>query len=238
LSVVIPDRRRATERNSSTVYVTVHTPATGNASSTWMEFAKPSPLEHESPWAADALVVLALAEAETRSSNSPSLARALLEMAVLDASLGTSVAARVQTLVGVLKEEGEAICEASVANFVEFLSASRPSQTPAITTTPEGDVYAKWEREGGDFCSLRFFADRTVAYVARSDSHTPRRSSGRVSISEVVAILGRIASWVTRNVLPNTQDRLDLREDVGSAGASVAVRSKQALNFVQLTSEA
>lgn len=75
-----------------------------------------------------------------------------------------SIDERLDYLKDCAKEEGGAINEESVQSFLSFMKwMSGTAGTPAISLTPDNEVYATWE--GNRVDSFRFYANGMIKHI-------------------------------------------------------------------------
>ena len=96
------------------------------------------------------------------------------------------------------------IREESLKSFYNFLRNYTTLKRPAITLTPDNNIYASWRGDGGRVFSIHFLADNDVRFVIFSPNkrrpNRKTRTSGTTTfdiLMEIEAVAHDLYSWIS-----------------------------------------
>jgi len=121
-------------------------------------------------------------------------------------SYRTKLAARLRELQDTVQEEesdGLGIAVRSLQHFIEFLKAHPILRRPAVSVTPDRNIYASWKSTANRVFSIHFFPDGNVRFVIfrPNEKHTAEviRLSGTATVDVVMSIaaLHEVLSWAS-----------------------------------------
>lgn len=117
-----------------------------------------------------------------------------------------NLANRLLTLFNHAKEEDSAsiaIAVSSLRNFYSFLQSHTNLKYPAISLTPDYNIYASWRGEQNRVFSIHFLPDRNARFVIfkPNDRHPEQqiRISGTATTDILIEIIApyRIRNWIS-----------------------------------------
>jgi hypothetical protein len=112
---------------------------------------------------------VSMATQETRISDDESVGEIIWRVATtLPVPYRTKLAVRLSELQNAMQEEdihSGGITVASLHFFVEFLRSNPVLQCPALSVTPDGNIYASWKPAADRVFSIHFLPDAKVRFV-------------------------------------------------------------------------
>jgi len=108
-----------------------------------------------------------------------------------------------QEAVGEEESDGRVITVRSLQHFVEFLKAHPMLRCPAVSVTPDGNIYASWKSASDRVFSIHFFANGNVRFVIfrPNEKHAGEviRLSGTATVDVVMSIVSQhgVLSWAS-----------------------------------------
>jgi hypothetical protein len=124
----------------------------------------------------------------------------------LPISYRAQLAARLRELQDAVQEEESGslgITVRSLQHFVEFLKAHPTLRRPAVSVTPDRNIYASWKSKFDRVFSIHFFPDGNVRFVIfrPNEKHAGEviRISGTATVDVVMSIaaLHDVLSWAS-----------------------------------------
>ena len=121
-------------------------------------------------------------------------------------SYRTKLAARLRELQEAVQEEdsdGRGITVRSLQHFMEFLKAHPMLRCPAVSATPDRNIYASWKSASDRVFSIHFFPDGSVRFVIfrPNEKHADQviRISGTATLDVVMNIAAPhgVLSWAS-----------------------------------------
>jgi hypothetical protein len=121
-------------------------------------------------------------------------------------SYRTKLAARLRELQEAVQEEesdGRGITVRSLQHFMEFLKAHPMLRCPAVSATPDRNIYASWKSASDRIFSIHFFPDGSVRFVIfrPNEKHAGEviRISGTATLDVVMSIAAPhgVLSWAS-----------------------------------------
>ncbi|HCD6632435.1 hypothetical protein [Pseudomonas aeruginosa] len=115
-----------------------------------------------------------------------------------------NIADRIGNLIELYKEDydGRALSASSILTFLDFLNTHRNSKFPAITATPNGELYAQWKRDNDQRLGVQFLVGSEIKWVLlkrnpEHDEHIDYFAGQTVadSFGETATALG-IREWI------------------------------------------
>ncbi|MBN2286958.1 MAG: hypothetical protein JXI43_10955 [Tissierellales bacterium] len=122
----------------------------------------------------------------------------------IDISINENIANRLITLFYDVKEEGptsSCITVSSLRNFYFFLLLISPIELkyPAISLTPDNDIFISWENRQGQVFSVHFLENWDVHFVIfkKNDRHPERtdRFSGITTTDQIIETIDLNGIW-------------------------------------------
>lgn len=181
----------------------IHTPRPGaregSSSSTASDFISIDNLLDDTQ-SAVAFIELDRRRADTREAES------LLEFLRAETAIKNAdrIVDRIGNLIELYKEDydGRALSASSILTFLDFLNVHRNSKFPAITATPNGELYVQWKRDNDQRLGVQFLVGSEIKWVLlkRNPEHDERIDylAGQTmadSFGETATALG-IRDWI------------------------------------------
>jgi hypothetical protein len=105
------------------------------------------------------------------------------------------LASRLRELQRAVQEEeldGRGIAVGSLQNFIELLKAHPALRCPAISVTPDGNIYASWKSGPNEIFSINFLPDGKVRFVIfhPNNKHPGEaiRQSGTATVDVIIGV--------------------------------------------------
>jgi hypothetical protein len=118
----------------------------------------------------------------------------------------TKLVSRLSELQEAVQEEefdGRGITIRSLQHFIEFLEAHPRLRCPAVSVTPDRNIYASWKSASNRVFSIHFFPDGNVRFVIfrPNEKHADEviRLSGTATVDVVMSIAAQhgVLSWAS-----------------------------------------
>ena len=116
----------------------------------------------------------------------------------------TKLASRLTELQKAVQEEeldGGGITVSSLQHFMELLQAYPALRCPAVSATPERNIYASWKSGSNRVFSIHFLPDGKVRFVifCPNDKHPDQtiRFSGTATVDVIISVAARhgVLNW-------------------------------------------